>query len=330
MTIQNQYFPQSVFHPCVTLNEKLEEMVMGPKEFALRTGKPEKTITAILKGESSITPDMAVRFENVLLIPAHFWLNSQRSYDEYIAREKRKATLQEGVSWMKEFPITDMIKKGWIKNVKSAEERTAELLTFFGFASPSAWESYYNHQKLKVAWNISLACTKEPHTLSAWLRKGDLQASELSAVIFDEKKFKAALHKIKEIMVKQPDNLFSQLQNKCLEAGVKVIHTPCLSKVPINGSTRWLNDGIPLIQLSDRYKRNDIFWFTFFHEAGHILLHGKKDIFLEGIEYSDKDMAKEAEADEFALKWTFSEEQDAELMQSYHITEGEVIDFVNK
>lgn len=49
----------------------------------------------------------------------------------------------------------------------------------------------------------------------------------------------------------------------------------------------WLDD-TPFIQLTGRFKRNDVFWFTFFHEAGHILLHGKKDVFLENIEYADK------------------------------------------
>lgn len=85
MALQNQYFPQSVSHPGTTLEEKLEEMGMGPKEFALRTGKPEKTITAILNGGSSITPDMAVQFENVTKIPANFWTNRQRGYDEYLS-----------------------------------------------------------------------------------------------------------------------------------------------------------------------------------------------------------------------------------------------------
>ena len=51
MTRQNQYFPQSRPHPGETLAEKLEEMEMGPKEFALRTGKPEKTIIAVMKGD---------------------------------------------------------------------------------------------------------------------------------------------------------------------------------------------------------------------------------------------------------------------------------------
>ena len=93
MAKQNQYFPQSRPHPGETLAEKLEEMEMGPKEFSLRTGKPEKTIIAVLKGESSITPDMAVQFENVTKIPANFWMNHQRGYDEYMAREKRKAAI---------------------------------------------------------------------------------------------------------------------------------------------------------------------------------------------------------------------------------------------
>ena len=130
-------------------------------------------------------------------------------------------------------------------------------------------------------------------------------------------------------MAKHPENFFEQLQTLCLEAGVKVVHTPCINKAPINGSTRWLNE-TPLIQLTGRYKRNDIFWFTFFHEAGHILLHGKKDIFLENIDYSDKDKLKEAEADNFAIKWTLTKEEQNEILQRFRITEDDVAEFAKK
>ena len=104
MAKQNQYFPQIAFHPGETLTEKFVELEMGPKEFAVRTGKPEKTIIAIMKGKSSITPEMAVQFEHVLKIPAHFWLNIQRNYDEYLAREERKELLSLSISWAKNFP----------------------------------------------------------------------------------------------------------------------------------------------------------------------------------------------------------------------------------
>lgn len=323
---KNQYHPQIAFHPGETLADKLQELGMGPKEFAIRTGKPEKTVIAILNGSSSITPEMAVQFEHVLKIPAHFWLNMQRSYDEFLAREQQQKLLAQSEEWASRFPISDMVKKGWIPRTAGKLEKTAALLAFFGISNPGAWEDYYFKQHLKVSFRISLAHLKEPYAISAWLRQGELQAAEIKAPLYNEKKFRDALPLIKNIMAKHPQNFFEQLQQVCLSAGVKVVHTPCISKAPINGSTRWLND-TPFIQLSARYKRNDVFWFTFFHEAGHILLHGKKDIFLEEIEYSDKDKQKEKEADNFAVKWTLTTEQQEEILQQFNITEDDIRGF---
>ncbi len=329
MEKQNQYFPQSVPHPGETLKEKLEEMEMGPKEFALRTGKPEKTIIAVLNGESSITPDMAVQFEQVTRIPAHYWMNHQRGYDEYIARKKRNKLIGEAVPWAKQFPLADMIKKGWLPQVSTIQEKTMEILSFFGFSNHTAWEDYYFNQQLKVAFRISLAQTKEPYAISAWLRKGELQATALIANNYSEKKFKEALPALKSIMAHHPEGFFHQLQAICLAAGVKVVHTPCLTKAPISGSTRWLND-TPFIQLTGRYNRNDSFWFTFFHEAGHILLHGKKDIFLENLDYTDKDLEKENEADRFAVKWTLTEKEEEEIVSLPSLSKEDITGFAKQ
>lgn len=326
---QNQYVPQSVPHPGETLNEKLQEMDMGPKEFALRAGKPEKTITAILKGESSITSDMAVQFESVTKIPAHFWMNHQQGYDEHIAREKHKVVIENAVEWARRFPVAEMIKKGWLPRVETIQEKAEAMLSFFGFANHTGWEDYYFNQQLKVAFRLSLASTNEPYAISVWLRKGELQAAELTSKEYIEKNFKEALPELKTVMAKQPDNFFEQLQNICLEAGVKLVHTPCIPKAPISGSTRWLND-TPFIQLSGRYNRNDSFWFTFFHEAGHILLHGKKDIFLEQVEYSEKDIAKEEQADKFAVKWTLTEEEEKEILTATPLREEDIRIFANR
>ncbi len=329
MAKQNKYFPQSVPHPGETLAEKLEEMGMGPKEFALRSGKPEKTISAILKGDSSITPDMAVQFENVTKIPAHFWINYQRAFDEYIARERRQAVIEDAIAWAKQFPLSDMIKKGWLPHSATIQEKTMAMLAFFGFSNHTAWEEYYFNQQLKVAFRISLAQTNEPFAISAWLRRGELQAAELVSPEYSEKKFKEALPAIKSVMANHPKDFFDQLQSICLQAGVKIVHTPCINKAPISGSTRWLSD-TPLIQLTGRYNRNDSFWFTFFHEAGHILLHGKKDIFLEKVEYSDKDKAKEKEADEFAVSWTLTDDEEEIILASAPLSKDDIKGFAKQ
>jgi HTH-type transcriptional regulator/antitoxin HigA len=329
MTTHNQYNPQTVPHPGATLEEKLEEMGMGPKEFALRAGKPEKTITAILKGDSSITPEMAVQFENVTKIPAHFWINHQRNFDEYIARKKHQVVIEESIEWIRNFPLKEMISKKWLPPAESIHEKAMAMLAFFGFSNHSAWEDYYLRQQLKVAFRISLANTAEPYAISAWLRKGELQAAELDAPDYSEKKFKLALSELKTVMAEHPVKFFNKLQEICLAVGVKVVYTPPLPKAPICGSTRWLNN-TPVIQLTGRFKRNDSFWFTFFHEAGHILLHGKKDIFLEKVEYSDKDKIKEKQADEFAIKWTLTEEEELAILKAIPLTDQKIKNFASQ
>ncbi|VBB46920.1 putative addiction module antidote protein HigA [uncultured Paludibacter sp.] len=329
MATINEFYTDIAFHPGETLREKLEELNMGSKEFAIRTGKPEKTIIAILNEESSITPEMAILFENVLKIPARYWIKKQYSFDEYKAREKRALAIKEAENWAKCFPLLDMVKNGWINAQSKAEDKVSELFTFFGVSSPSAWENYFFNQPLKVAFRISLAHTKEPYAISAWIRQGEIQASQLSCSAYSENKFKESLYKIKSIMALQPDDFFWQLQKICLESGVKVVHTPCIKKAPLSGATRWIDEN-PVIQLSGRYNQNDRFWFTFFHEAGHIILHGKKDIFLEDIEYSSYNKEKEEEADQFAIKWTFSNDEERELLKQIPLNEQKVLDYANK
>lgn len=326
---KNEYFPESVTHPGITLAEKLREMDMGSKEFAIRTGKPEKTISQVLSGESSITPEMAVLFEDVTQIPAHFWTNRQQQYNEALARMKRKETLQKAIEWSKNFPYADMAKKGWVPATRNADEKVANLFRFFGLTSPKAFADYYFEQKLKVSFRISLAHTKTPFAFAAWLRQGEITARQMEAPPYDARKFEDSLNAIKTLMAVHPDDFFQQLQSICLKAGVKVVYTPCLPGATVHGSTRWLGD-TPLIQMSARYKQNDIFWFTFFHEAAHILKHGKKHVTLEAVDYDNEDQEKELEANQFAIEWTFSEEQEKEVLTKLPITEKSIVYFASK
>ncbi|MCW0484562.1 ImmA/IrrE family metallo-endopeptidase [Gaoshiqia sediminis] len=327
MATLNQYQPNLVFHPGATLGEKLEEMGMSVKEFALRTGKPEKTIFAILKEESSITPEMAVQFENVTRIPASFWINKQARYNEYVARLKQEQAIAEAEDWACEFPYAEMAKRGWVPPTRKKVEKTINLLSYFGVASHHSWNKLYVDTDLKVAAYTSLKFTHEAHAISAWLRQGELQAAEIAAPEFNVKKLKGNIPAMRRLMVEQPVGFFLKLQELCLEAGVVLLFTPKLPKVPLSGSTRWIKEK-PLIQLTARYGQNDRFWFTFFHELGHIILHGKKYISLENVDFAASDAQKEQEAHDFAVKLTFSKEQEEKLLQE-HPTSIAAEDIVN-
>lgn len=331
MTARNEYNPQTVTHPGMDLREKLDELQMSPKEFAVRCNKPIKTISEVLNGKSAITPDMAIQFENVLQIPARYWLQRQYNYDEAQARINRQQAIEEAIEWAKQFPYKEMAAKGWVAQTKKLEERVEALMDFFGISSHIAWTKVYMQTELKASFRISLAHTNTPYALSAWLRRGDIQAREIQAPEYSAQALKARLPKLKAIMAAQPEDFFRKIQSICLEAGVKVVHTPCLPKAPINGAARWIeNNSTPLIQLSNRHKRNDIFWFSLFHELGHILLHGKKDIFLENVEYTGHDAAKESEADEFAVEWTLTEKQEVQIIKKLPLSETQILTYAQK
>jgi addiction module HigA family antidote len=305
-----------VYHPGITLKEKLEEMGMSIKEFALRTNKPEKTIIAVIKGESAITPEMAVSFENVTKIPAHFWTNKQMLYDEYQIRLKREEDARNSSEWASHFPINEMVKRHWIPTTDSIEAKVNALYAFFGISSKKSWEDYYINKELKLSFRISLAHTRDPYAISAWLRAGEINASETSTTnSYSAKALTNALPEMKQTMANGENDFFEILQNQCSEVGIKLINIQCLPKAPINGATRWIND-TPIIQLTNRYKRYDILWFTFFHEIGHILKHGKKAIFLEESAIAKLDKAKEDEADEFAAEILLSKKEEEEIIDN--------------
>ena len=320
----------TVYHPGTTLAEKLKEMGMSVKEFAVRVSKPEKTIFAVINGSSSITTEMAVSFEAVTKIPASFWLRKQQMYDEFMVRKKREEDAIASAEWMKTFPIAEMVKRNWIEAGRTAEEKVRILFEFFGVSTEKAWADYYLNKELKLAFRISLSSAKDPHALSAWLRQGEIQASSFNlSSSFDEKKLKASLPAMKQLMIDYPEDFFSQLQNICRSCGMVLIATKNLPKAPICGATRWIKD-TPVIQLSGRYKGYDILWFNFFHEVGHILLHGKKDIFLEKAGIEGQDEVKEKEADRFASDILLSSADEHDFLQNASFTEKDINEAAKK
>ena len=320
-----RYNPDTVSHPGETLREKLKEMKMSPKEFAVRCDKPEKTISAVLNGKSSLTAEMAVQFEDVTKISASFWLKRQYRFSEARARAERQQAAEDARDWARQFPYADMAKKGWVPATRNVREKAVALFAFFAVSSHKAWQDFYLNKELKAAFRVSLIHSKSPHAISAWLRSGDNAAQKLTAKPYSDKKLKAALPELKAIMAEQPEDFFLQVQQVCLAAGLKIVFTPCLPKAPINGVARWIEKNqTPLIQLSARYKRYDTFWFSLFHEIGHILLHGKKEVFLEDVKYEGADEEKEREADYFACGWTLTKAQEREVLSALPLSDKEL------
>ena len=300
------YTPERINHPGVIIEEKLQEMDMTIKEFSARAERPEKSIIDIIQGSCSITSDMAVAIEYVTGMSAEVLMNWQQRFDEMRSRDRLMDKNRDAGSWLTTLPLKEMVEKGWVEAREKVEEQMDVVLRYFGVISPAAWENYYFKQRLKVAFRISLEKTADPYAVAAWLRRGEIQAMDMYLDRrYDPKRLKERLPEISLLLTCPPDDIIDRLTDLLADTGIKLLFTEPLSGVPIKGATRWIY-GWPCIQLLTERQLYESFRFTVLHEIGHILLHGKKDIFLDQAGYTPDDdpsyVRKEREADAFARK----------------------------
>lgn len=307
--------------PGDTILETIEFLKMSQAELAERIGKTPAKVNDLISGKAPITVNTAMQLEKVLGIDMQFWLNREMHYREKLARIEQEEFLEQCIEWVKEQPIKELQKFGYLKSKKVGTEMVEECLQFYGVASPVQWQSIYVDSYAQTSFRKSAAHITLLSSMAAWLRIGELKLRKLQLPEFNKDVFKTMLNEIKKLVESQPEDFPTTLQSLCEKAGVAVIFSNSLPKAPISGATRWIG-GTPLIQITDRYKTNDHFWFTFYHEAGHILLHGKKDVFIEDFDGVENDREKEKEANDFAHDWllpdTFLEDLDDQ------ITEGTV------
>jgi addiction module HigA family antidote len=300
---QNQYVPNVVSPPGETLLETIEALGMSQVELSERMGRPVKTISEIINAKTAITPGTALQLERVLGVPARFWLNREQQYQEWRARQREEQRLVAEQGWLSELPVAEMIDRGWVAKQRSAVDQMRELLRFFAVASPAQWREVWMNPA--VAFRQSLAYVSDGGSVAAWLRKGEIEAQALDCSSYDAFRFKQVLQQVRSHTTSAPKTFLPVVQEACANAGVAFVVVPSLSQCRASGATSWLIPGKAMLLLSLRYRTDDQFWFSFFHEAGHIVLHGKRDAFLDGgetpAEGADGDrMRKEQEADAFA------------------------------
>lgn len=293
---KHMFKPDYAIPPGETLLETLEAIGMTQADLADRTGRPKKTINEIIKGKTAITPETALQLERVLGVPASFWNNLERNYREALAVEEEQLRLQKQVEWLKLFPIKVLQKLGYVKATQDKTQQLTEVLNFFGVSSPGTWEKVWLSPE--VAFRKSETFESSPHSIATWLRLGELRAKNIGCSPYDKAKFKQVIQQIRNLTLAPVQVWHEQIVALCAEAGVAVVFIPEIPGTRVSGVTRWLSDKKALIQLSLRHKTDDHLWFTFFHEAAHILLHGKKEVFIEGL-HGDL-TEKEEEANKFS------------------------------
>jgi HTH-type transcriptional regulator/antitoxin HigA len=297
METETRYQSDLAIPPGEYLLEAAADLGLKQADLACRMGRPVQAISEIVKGIKAITPDTALQLEEVLGVPAHIWTGLESDYQLIRARQQAEQKIEQEAADVGRFPYAEMARRGWVVATRKAPEKVRELRRFFGVASLDNLPAVRSYAP---AFRKSDRDGLSHEALAAWLRAGALAAEQIDTQPFDKKALKALLPELRKLTLKSPAEFQPQLLRKLASAGIALVIMPHLPKTYTNGATFWLAQDKAVLMISIRGKWADIFWFSLFHELGHILLHDKRRTFLEDGDNDPETRQQEAEADRFA------------------------------
>ncbi|BAL96338.1 transcriptional regulator, Xre family [Rubrivivax gelatinosus IL144] len=295
MTRSGDFRPAWASPPGETVRQLAAKKNLRVDDIAQALGVAREDVTQLFNGKVHITAARAKRLADVVGASVHFWLAREAQY-----RRDLQTLQDDGRQWLSSLPFADMVTYGWLKAATSPSERLRRVLEFFGVETVDEWRDVWLSDGAGLtAYRTSPVFAAQSASLAAWLRQGELTAAELPVGSWSRHHFERLLPLLKPLTrVREPIEFTPRLQEQCAACGVAVVIVRAPRGCPASGAARFCN-GKAIIQLSVRYLRDDSFWFTFFHEAGHLILHEDR-LFLESSDRPDIDDLAEREANQFA------------------------------
>ena len=254
--------------PGATIREQLNDRGMSQKEFAARMDLSEKHISKLINGDVQLTPDVAVRLEMVLGVPARFWNNLEAVYREKVVKANAENAMDADMELAKRFPYSEMAKFGWVPDVKDAKEKVICLRKYFEVVDLSILG---NDQITRIACRRLAVTDKSDLALMAWAQEAKIKARDMETAPINIKGLIAAVPDLRKMTVLKPSEFCPKLRKYLAECGIALIFLPHLKGSFLQGAT-FLDGNKIVVGLTARGRDADKFWFSLFHELAHVIL----------------------------------------------------------
>ena len=304
-----RFEPDYAVPPGETLLEVMKSLQITQKSMAIRLGLTQQSLIRIIKSEQPISYETANRLELVTQVSAKFWNNLEATYREQIAKLQEREQFEHEIEWLRQIPVNELIARGAIRYFKEKVDQLREVLRFYGVGHARAWRDLWVKAPA-VATRRSQCFDFHPGPASVWVRLGELQAQNIECKPHSKPEFMRALKDIRKLTKEDPIEFVGKMRSLCAESGVALAFVPEMKKVPWNGATKWLTPEKAMIILNLRGKGEDKFWFSFFHEASHVLNDSKKDFLIN--DGSQKD-PREKTANAFAADFLIPSKYDQQI-----------------
>jgi HTH-type transcriptional regulator/antitoxin HigA len=304
-----EFSPDWVSAPGRTVSELLRHQRLSHDEFAKCTCLQLSDVKNLLNGQLPITLEIAERLQNSVGGSLEFWLARDFQY-----REDSERLFSMSKDWVRQLPVSDMRRFGWLKEASTPANEAKICLNYFDVSSVDEWHEKYDYLAEAVLFRKTENFESRPAAVAAWLRQGEIEALRQKTKVWNPMQFEKVLHQARKLTrEKDPSVFIPALQELCNDCGVALVIVRTPSGCPASGATRFLNQHKAMLLLSFRHLTDDHFWFSFFHEAAHLLLHHPERFVVEGV--GDSSAKKEIEANEFAQDLIVPRENRDELLQ---------------
>jgi len=305
--------PQWAVPPGATIAAILSNRSLSRENFAEALGESVEMVQRLLLGLETVNDDLADRLSRCLGSSRAFWMAREAQFRADSERIRQSEMEKQRENWVKQFPMKEMVSLGWIRNFRSRAEAADECLKLFGVPDVATWQSRYARMNAATNFRISTSARANHGAVIAWLRWAELIAKRTPCGAWNPMAFREQLQVVRRLTwQKDPAIFLPTLRKLCTEVGVAFVIARTPKGCPASGATHFVSPRKAMMVLSFRYRSDDQFWFTFFHEAGHLLLHGQDAFFLE--DEGEVTLDEEREANEFAETTLVPQDYMAEML----------------
>ncbi|WP_298469286.1 HigA family addiction module antitoxin [uncultured Erythrobacter sp.] len=293
--INADFSPDWAVHPGEFLEEYIEALGFSQAELARRADLTPKLVNTIIKGTNPVEARTAVMLERVTGLKAYVWTRLQDEWDLATTRNKEQSTQKTSTisAWLRKFPTQELKKRGVLPDTKDVHAQRDALLSFFGVANERAYSEWDN--RFAVNYRTSASHKSSPECVRVWLQLAKRAAEQVQTTQFDEKRLLNSIDDLRSLTSLKAEVFQPRLQDICSDAGVAVVPVPPFKGTRLSGAAFWYRNDQAVIALSLRHKTNDHFWFTLFHELGHLCLHARNAAFVDDDTTNGSEVEKEAD-----------------------------------
>lgn len=321
MKNEKSYKSIIAFHPGSYVEDIIENMNISQKEFAKRLNITEKSLSRLVNAEDKLSNDIARKLSQLSGISIETWLNLQSTYDIKVM-EIEDAEKEDEKSICKNIDFNYFKEHNYVnKGIYNIDKKIRELRKLLSISSLT----YLSRMNPQVSYRNASGNFDDKAIINSniMLELGIAQASGMSEIKFDKNTLEKNITTIKSLTTSPPELFIPRLKELFSKCGIVFITLPNLRNAKINGAVKRFKNGSVLLLISDRNKDLDIFWFSLFHEIGHILSGDFYSDYFDTEEYS----SQESRADTFAKDTLIQPHKYQEFVQKGIFTEEHVIGF---